>query len=190
MKKSDDRLVQRQASAPLCILRVVLPMLYGVLLIMLCEWAARGTLEEFWESSILLHTNSYLLAWMFLVISWCILDGLFHFAPLAFFLTGCLAVIPGIINYYTLQLRGEPFLPWDLAQVGEATGVIGAAGVIVQPNMIAAGIGGVGRLVFSLPPQKMEMAGSACRAAGSGARHAGADVRRLSPPGGYAGAGH
>lgn len=121
MKKSDDRLVQRQASAPLCILRVVLPMLYGVLLILLCEWAARGTLEEFWESSFLLHTNSYLLAWMFLVISWCILDGLFHFAPLAFFLTGCLAVIPGIINYYTLQLRGEPFLPWDLAQVGEAT---------------------------------------------------------------------
>lgn len=37
---------------------------------------------------------------------------------------------------YTLQLRGEPFLPWDLTQVSEAAGVASAAGLKIQPSMV------------------------------------------------------
>ena len=37
---------------------------------------------------------------------------------------------------YTLQLRGEPFLPWDLTQVSEDAGVASAAGLKIQPSMV------------------------------------------------------
>mgnify|MGYP000674190107 CR=1 FL=1 len=45
---------------------------------------------------------------------------------------------PAAVNFYTLQLRGEPFLPWDLTQVSEAAGVASAAGLRIQPSMVVA----------------------------------------------------
>ena len=47
-----------------------------------------------------------------------------------------LGCVPCAVNFYTLQLRGEPFLPWDLAQVSEAAGVASAAGIKIQTSMI------------------------------------------------------
>ena len=35
-----------------------------------------------------------------------------------------LGCAPCAVNFYTMQLRGEPFLPWDLMQVSEAAGCL------------------------------------------------------------------
>jgi hypothetical protein len=77
-------------------------------LLLLCEWTARGTLAGFAADFFLPHLNAYILAWVFLLLAYYIFDGLFRFAPAAFFLTAILAVVPGIVNFYTLKLRGEP----------------------------------------------------------------------------------
>lgn len=141
MKEKQNKSVREErGSTVVPILRRAFPPVVCVVLLLLCEWTARGTLAGFAADFFLPHLNAYILAWVFLLLAYYIFDGLFRFAPAAFFLTAILAVVPGIVNFYTLKLRGEPFLPWDLAQVGEATGVIGAAGVIVQPSMIAAAI--------------------------------------------------
>ena len=41
----------------------------------------------------------------------------------AVLITGILTVIPGVITWYKLEMRGEPFLPWDISQVGDLAGV-------------------------------------------------------------------
>ena len=117
-------------------LRILYPLAAALLFVVLCEWCARGTLESFWESYVLPHFGGYFLAWLFLVLVYAVVDSLSRFAPLATLVTGLLACVPGAVNYYTLELRGEPFLPWDLAQVSEAAGVVGAAGVIIQKSMV------------------------------------------------------
>lgn len=131
---------EKQQPLWLQISRWVFPAAVCAVFLLLCEWAARGTLKDFESQYFSVHTESYILAWIFLLAVYAVLDGLLHFAPAATFLTGALAIVPGTINYYTLALRGEPFLPWDLAQVGEATGVMGAAGIVVQTSMIVSGV--------------------------------------------------
>lgn len=61
-----------------------------------------------------------------LFLSWLAVDWLTRFAPLATLLAAVLGCAPAAVNFYTLQLRGEPFLPWDLMQVSEAAGVAAA----------------------------------------------------------------
>jgi phosphoglycerol transferase MdoB-like AlkP superfamily enzyme len=122
------------------VLRLLFPLAVSGIFLLLCEWIARGTLSGFWESSLEPHRESYFLAWLFLVLVYALADGLFRFAPLSVLLTGCAACIPAAIDFYTLKLRGEPFLPWDLAQIGEATGVMGAAGIVVQKTMIVSAV--------------------------------------------------
>ena len=61
-----------------------------------------------------------------------------RFAPLATLLAAVLGCAPAAVNFYTLQLRGEPFLPWDLMQVSEAAGVAAAAGIHIQTSMVVS----------------------------------------------------
>ena len=67
-------------------------------------------------------------------------DWLTRFAPLATLLSALLGCLPATVDFYTLQLRGEPFLPWDLMQVSEAAGVASAAGIHVQKSMVVSGV--------------------------------------------------
>ena len=64
------------------------------------------------------------------------LDWIFRLPPLSTLGMAVLGCVPCAVNFYTLQLRGEPFLPWDLAQVSEAAGVASAAGIKIQTSMI------------------------------------------------------
>ena len=81
---------------------------------------------------------AYLLAWAMLFLSWLAVDWLTRFAPLATLLAAVLGCAPAAVNFYTLQLRGEPFLPWDLMQVSEAAGVAAAAGIHIQTSMVVS----------------------------------------------------
>lgn len=110
--------------------------------LVLCEWIARGSLTvEVWNDFVLPHPSAYLLAFLLLWFAYALVDGLTRLAPLAVLFTGVLACVPAEVNYYMLKLRGEPFLPWSLSQIGEAGDVLGAAGIVIQSSMVwSAGI--------------------------------------------------
>ncbi len=117
--------------------RCMFPAAAAAVFLGLTEWIGRGALNaEIWEEFIRPHKEAYQLAWLFLLLAWLLADALIRFAPLATVLSACLGCIPATVNFYTLQLRGEPFLPWDLTQISEAGGVAAAAGIRVQGSMV------------------------------------------------------
>lgn len=122
---------------PLLAARMVFPLAASLLTVLLGEWIARGSLTaDTFTSFIFPHAEAYLLAWLFLFLVWLLLDWIFRFPPLSTLGMAVVGCVPCAVNFYTLQLRGEPFLPWDLAQVSEAAGVASAAGIKIQTSMI------------------------------------------------------
>ena len=122
------------------LVRGIFPPLAAGIFLVLTEWVARGEwTPEIWTEYIRPHYESYILSWMLLALIWAVVDTVTRLAPLATFVSGCAGLVPAAVNFYTLQLRGEPFLPWDLTQVKEAAGVAAAAGLKVQPGMVWAG---------------------------------------------------
>ena len=122
------------------LVRGIFPPLAAGIFLVLTEWVARGEwTPEIWTEYIRPHYESYILSWMLLALIWAVVDTVTRLAPLATFVSGCAGLVPAAVNFYTLQLRGEPFLPWDLTQVKEADGVAAAAGLKVQPSMVWAG---------------------------------------------------
>ena len=120
-------------------LRLLFPPLATLGILFLTEWIARGSLTgETFTQYIFPHAEAYLLAWAMLFLSWLAVDWLTRFAPLATLLAAVLGCAPAAVNFYTLQLRGEPFLPWDLMQVSEAAGVAAAAGIHIQTSMVVS----------------------------------------------------
>ena len=120
-------------------MRLVFPPMATLIVLLLTEWIARGALNaDIFAQYIFPHAEAYLLAWALLFLLWLSIDWLTRFAPLAMLLTAVLGCVPAAVNFYTLQLRGEPFLPWDLMQVSEAAGVASAAGIHIQTSMIVS----------------------------------------------------
>ena len=122
---------------PLLAARMAFPLAASLITVLLGEWIARGALTvDTVTSFIFPHAEAYLLAWLFLFLVWLLLDWIFRLPPLSTLGMAVLGCVPCAVNFYTLQLRGEPFLPWDLAQVSEAAGVASAAGIKIQTSMI------------------------------------------------------
>ena len=122
---------------PLLALRMVFPLAASLIVLLLGEGIARGSLSaDVFASFIFPHIGAYLLAWLLLFLVWLLLDWVFCCPPLSTLGMAVLGCAPCAVNFYTLQLRGEPFLPWDLAQVSEAAGVASAAGLKIQPSMV------------------------------------------------------
>ena len=116
--------------------RLVFPPLAALVVLVLTEWIARGTLDaDTFAQYIGPHWEAYALAWALLFLVWLTVDWLTRFSPLATLVTAILGCVPAAVDFYTLQLRGEPFLPWDLMQVSEAAGVASAAGIHIQTSM-------------------------------------------------------
>ena len=100
------------------LVRGIFPPLAAGIFLVLTEWVARGEwTPEIWTEYIRPHYESYILSWMLLALIWAVVDTVTRLAPLATFVSGCAGLVPAAVNFYTLQLRGEPFLPWDLTQV-------------------------------------------------------------------------
>ena len=122
---------------PLLVARMAFPLAASLITVLLGEWIARGALTADTVTSFIFpHAEAYLLAWLFLFLIWLLLDWIFRLPPLSTLGMAVLGCVPCAVNFYTLQLRGEPFLPWDLAQVSEAAGVASAAGIKIQTSMI------------------------------------------------------
>ena len=125
--------------AALHLLRLMFPPLDTLGVVLLTEWIARGSLTaDTFLQYIFPHAPAYLLAWGLLFLVWLTVDWLTRFAPLATLLTAFLGCVPAAVDFYTLQLRGEPFLPWDLTQISEAAGVASAAGIHIQTSMVVS----------------------------------------------------
>ena len=121
--------------------RLLFPPAATLLFLVLTEYIARGTLSgDTFVQYIFPHPEAYLLAWGLLFLVWMAVDWLTRFAPLATLLSALLGCLPATVDFYILQLRGEPFLPWDLMQVSEAAGVASAAGIHVQKSMVVSGV--------------------------------------------------
>ena len=113
-----------------------LPAAASFIVLLLGEWIARGSLTaDTFISFIFPHFGAYLLAWLLLFLVWELLDWVLRIPPLATLGMAVLGCAPCAVNFYTMQLRGEPFLPWDLMQVSEAAGVASAAGLKLQTSM-------------------------------------------------------
>ena len=120
-------------------LRLAFPPVVTLVLVVLTEWIARGSLTvDTLTQYIFPHAEAYLLAWALLFLIWLMVDWLTRFAPLATLIAAILGCAPAAVDFYTLQLRGEPFLPWDLAQISEAAGVASAAGIHIQTSMVVS----------------------------------------------------
>ena len=121
--------------------RLLFPPVATLLFLVLTEYIARGALSgDIFVQYIFPHPEAYLLAWGLLFLVWMAVDWLTRFAPLATLLSALLGCLPATVDFYILQLRGEPFLPWDLMQVSEAAGVASAAGIHVQKSMVVSGV--------------------------------------------------
>ena len=126
---------------PLLAARMAFPLAASLITVLLGEWIARGALTADTVTSFIFpHAEAYLLAWLFLFLIWLLLDWIFRLPPLSTLGMAVLGCVPCAVNFYTLQLRGEPFLPWDLAQVSEAAGVASAAGIKIQTSMIVTAV--------------------------------------------------
>ena len=121
--------------------RLLFPPAATLLFLLLTEYIARGALSgDTFVQYVFPHPEAYLLAWGLLFLVWMAVDWLTRFAPLATLLSALLGCLPATVDFYILQLRGEPFLPWDLMQVSEAAGVASAAGIHVQKSMVVSGV--------------------------------------------------
>ena len=128
-----------KTSKPLLTLRMLFPVAASFIVLLLGEWIARGSLTaDAFISFIFPHFGAYLLAWLLLFLVWELLDWVLRIPPLATLGMAVLGCAPCAVNFYTMQLRGEPFLPWDLMQVSEAAGVASAAGLKLQTSMVVS----------------------------------------------------
>ena len=125
-------------------LKAGLPILIGlaysiltaVLALVCTEWIQRGTLEDLWAKYISYHQESFFAAGLLLWLLYGLVFSLTRWHPLAVLLTGCAGCIPATVTFFKLQLRSEPFFPWDLAQASEASDVVSTAGLEMQRSMV------------------------------------------------------
>jgi len=117
--------------------KVAATLLIPVTGLLTAEWIHRGTLfNNSFSSAFIDHFFSYILSWMFLVLVYAAVSRITGYHNLAALTVGLIGNIPAAVTYYKLQLRGEPFLPWDISQMAEASNVMGKANLELQPSML------------------------------------------------------
>ena len=116
-------------------LGIVFFLLVPLAALLTSEWIQRGSLESFFPS-LASHTYSYLLAWIFLAAIYAAVTCLSGCHWLGVLVLGVLTALPAAVTYFKLEMRGEPFFPWDLFQLSEASGVVGKANLEIQPPMV------------------------------------------------------
>lgn len=114
------------------------------------EWIHRGTLfSDFWTTRFFPHFFGFLFGWVFLVSIYLIISQLTGKHWIATLLEGILSNVAGIVTYYKLEMRGEPFLPWDFSQIGDLAGVADHIQLQIQPSMVIVALIVVAMTVFS-----------------------------------------
>src|SRR5699024_8335099 len=132
-KKIRDKLPRATQNG---IINALMLVFVPLLLIVLTEWAHQGGFSEsFFTDNLLPHLPSYLLTWVLVALLYAFLCILTRRHWPAVLITGILTVIPGVITWYKLEMRGEPFLPWDISQVGDLAGVASKITLQIPPSL-------------------------------------------------------
>ena len=95
-----------------------------LIFLFMTEWVARSSSPEVtWKGLFSSHFMAILLGYGVLVLCYTALLFLTkrHWAAALF--VGALSNVMAIATYYKMQYRGEPLLPWDLAQLGALAGI-------------------------------------------------------------------
>lgn len=118
------------------IVRIIASLLIPLSALITTEWIHRDTLltEKFF-TEFMGHLSGYFLAWLFFFFLYCAVSLLTGWHSLATAVVGLTGHLPAAITYFKLQLRGEPFLPWDIPQFMEASNVVGKANLELRPSM-------------------------------------------------------
>lgn len=105
------------------------------------EWIHRDALDAgFWQNCFWPHYRGFLLGWVLLVLLYVFVSRLFGLHWPATLVTGAVSILPGVITRFKLELRGEPFLPWDFAQIDDFAGVAGRMTFSPTLPMIASAV--------------------------------------------------
>ncbi|MEG1569418.1 MAG: sulfatase-like hydrolase/transferase, partial [Oscillospiraceae bacterium] len=123
------------------------------------EWIHRGALNAaFFTDCLFSHFTAFILAWLFLAFIYGLISQLTGMHWLATLFTGVIGNVPCAVSYFKLQMRGEPFLPWDLMQLQDFLGVADKVKLDIQPSMIITFVVFVGLIIATafihLPYQK------------------------------------
>ena len=114
------------------------------------EWIHRGGLDAaFFGQYFFPHFGSYLCSWLLLACLYFFTACLTTLAPLGVLACGAAGCVPAVVTFFKLQLRGEPFFPWDLSQGAEAAQVVGQAGLELQTSMWASALIFLGLALFA-----------------------------------------
>ncbi len=100
------------------------PMIFSLFLLVTLEWVARGTLANNWQRTGFFQSlghsfPSFLVTYLLLLFVYVFIWQLSDRHWLATALVGIGGYLPAVVTYYKMQMRSEPFLPWDLSQIGD-----------------------------------------------------------------------
>lgn len=106
-----------------------------------CEWIHRGTLDaDFFKNRLMTHLTAFVIAWLFITAAYCFLLYAFFSHTAAAVCIGIFTNVPAIITNLKLEMRGEPFLPWDILQIEDFMGVASKVKLEIQPPVIITAI--------------------------------------------------
>ncbi len=109
------------------------------------EWVARNTLEDNSQGTGFFqalenHLPSFILSLILLITIYVFVSQLSKLHVLATAVVGALGYVPAVVTHYKLTLRSEPFLPWDITQIGDLMGVSSGLSYDITEPMIVTGI--------------------------------------------------
>lgn len=122
-------------------INIVWSVLTPTVLFAAMEWIHRDALDaDFWQNRFWPHYRGFLLGWLALVLLYVLISRLFGRHWPAVLVTGAVSLIPGVITRFKLEMRGEPFLPWDLTQIDDFAGVAGRITLSPTKPMIISAV--------------------------------------------------
>lgn len=124
---------------------IIFTILVPMVILLTLEWIARGTLAHNETNSGFFQAvgknfSSFSLAYFFLLtIYLCISRLTLRHWP-ATILLGLLGYLPAMITYYKIEMRGEPFFPWDFSQAKDFFNIQSNLEFTIPSSIIITGL--------------------------------------------------
>lgn len=123
----------------------IVTFLVPLVISILVEWIWRGSMggqnaKDGLFSSFVSHMPSYILSYLLLLAIYVFVSQLLRQHWVGTLITGICGMLPAIITHYKITLRNEPFLPWDLNQVGDLIAVKGELEFDISYQIVISGI--------------------------------------------------
>ena len=108
---------------------------YSILLILQVEWIFRQNAVETFQFTYQ-HPVQFWYQTLFVFLITLLIYDIFRRLSIAVALSGALLVALGIANYIKASTRSEPFLPWDLSVIKDASEIADRSHVVITPQVV------------------------------------------------------